>query len=58
MSKKGKGHSRKEEVSSVTQKGTVYLPNDCVLINPDANAPAYVGFCAGHAAQAGRLGHV
>lgn len=42
MSKKGKGHSRKEELSSVTYGGTTYLPNDCVLINPDANAPAYV----------------
>ncbi len=45
MSKKGKGNSRKGELSSVTYKGTVYQPQDCVLINPDANAPAYVGFC-------------
>lgn len=37
----GKSKTR-HEVGSVSHQGAVYKAGDCVLINPDANAPAYV----------------
>lgn len=44
----GKRKENRREIPSAVHHGQEYKPDDCVLINPDHDAPAYVSAVRPH----------